>query len=158
MKRLILIASVVVGLLAAPTATPAAPSDAQGPPCGNITNGDGSYTGTLGGTATIDFTVFLAAPACDFVTYSFYVTDTSGTPIAATGSTQDDACTPTSGGGCVHFEYTIAEAPSTVCVYAETSIKGHLIDHAPSVSSDPSCPAGSTSLTLNGSGASGNFD
>ena len=73
MKRLILTAALVVGLtaFAAPTAMPAAPGDAQGPPCANIVNGDGSYTGTSGGAGTVDFTIQLQAPLCSFVTYSF---------------------------------------------------------------------------------------
>jgi hypothetical protein len=162
-KRFLLIASLVLGLgfVAAPVAMPAAPGDAQGPACGNITNGDGTYTGTLGGSGTIDFTIQLQAPACSFVTYSFFVTDTNGTAIDATTLTQDSDCTvETTGGGCVHFVYDIASSPSTVCVYAMTSIHGHLVDHAPNFS-DATCtgPEPSISLGLNGGvPAGGNFN
>jgi hypothetical protein len=161
-KRFLLIASFVLGLgfVAAPVATPAAPGDAQGPACGNIVSGDGSYTGTVAGSGTIDFTAQLQAPTCSFVTYSFFVTDTNGTVIDASSLTQDSVCTPeASGGGCVHFVYDIASSPQTVCVYATTTIKGHLVDLAPNFS-DTFCPAPSPSISLDlngGSGASGNF-
>jgi hypothetical protein len=161
-KRLILIASLVLGLglVAAPVATPAAPGDAQGPPCGNITSGDGGYTGTLGGSGTIDFTIQLQAPACSTITYSFFVTDTSGTPITPASLSQDVPCTPEqSGGGCVHFVYGITSSPQTVCVYATTAIKGHVVDHAPNVS-DLSCtgPEPSISISLGNASAGGNFN
>ena len=161
MKRLILIASLVLGLgfVAAPVATPAAPGDAQGPACGNITNGDGTYTGTLGGSGTIDFTIQLQAPACSFVTYSFFVTDTNGTAIGATSLTQDSDCiVETTGGGCVHFVYNIATSPDFVCIYATTAIKGHVVDHAPNAS-DPSCTGPEPSISIGrGVGAGGNFN
>lgn len=163
MKRLILIASLVLGLglVAAPVATPAAPGDAKGPPCANITSGDGGYTGTLGGSGTIDFTIQLQAPVCSTVTYSFFVTDTSGNVIAATSSSQDSTtCTlEPSAGGCVEFAYNIESSPSTVCVYATTIFHGHLVDHAPNVS-DLSCtgPEPSISIALGNASAGGNFN
>ena len=81
MHRLLVLALLALGLtiVFAPTATPAAPGDAKGPPCSNITNGDGGYSAD----GVIDFTVFLQAPACSFVDYSFFVTDTSGNPVTA---------------------------------------------------------------------------
>ena len=59
MNRLIVIVLVALGLsvVLAPTAAPASGSDAQGPPCSNITNGDGRYTGTVGSAGSVDFTV-----------------------------------------------------------------------------------------------------
>jgi hypothetical protein len=162
-KRLILIASLALGLcgLGAPVATPAAPGDAQGPACGNIVDGDGSYTGTLGGPGTVDFTIQLQAQACSTVTYSFFVTDTSGVAIAPSGPVVQDSqnCTLSTGAGCVRFVYNIASSPDTVCVYATTSIKGHLVDRAPNFS-DTFCPASSPSISIainGGVGASGNF-
>jgi hypothetical protein len=161
-KRLILVAALVLGLTAfgAPTAMPAAPGDAQGPPCANIVDGDGSYTGTVGGSGTVAFTIQLQAPACAFVTYSFFVTDTAGNPIAPTGPVTGDTqgCTllPPAA-GCDHFVYNIASSPSTVCVYATTSIGGHIVDRAPNIS-DPTCPASSPSISLPSSGASGAFN
>jgi hypothetical protein len=162
-KRFVLIASLVLGLglVAAPVGTPAAPSDAQGPPCGNITAGDGSYSGILDGSGTVDFTIQLQAPACPSVTYSFFATDTSGNSIPASSSSQDGVCTPeSSGGGCVHFVYGIASAPVTVCIYATTAIKGHLVDRAPNFS-DSFCPASSPSISIGlngGIGAGGTFN
>ena len=162
MKRLFALALIVFGLgvFAAQTATPAA--DPQGPPCSNITNADWSYSS--GGV--IDFTVSLQAPACSFVTYSFFVTDTSGATTLASSQTPDstDSTNPpcagsTPGGGCVHYTIDLGpSSPSTVCVYATTDIHGHLADSAPDLS-DPTCPPSSPSISLtkSGSGASGTF-
>ena len=163
MKRLILIASLVVGLgfVAAPVATPAAPSDAQGPPCGNIVDGDGTYTGTLNSAGAVDFTIQLQAPACSFATYSFFVTDTNGEPIAPSSPVTQDSttCTLSTGAGCVQFVYNIASSPQTVCIYATTAIKGHVVDHAPN-GFDPSCtgPEPSLSVAIGNASAGGNFN
>jgi hypothetical protein len=157
MHRLLVLALLALGLtiVFAPTATPAAPSDAKGPPCSNITNGDGGY----GFDGVLDFTVFLQAPACSFVDYSFFVTDTSGNAITPITATQP-ACEPeTTDGGCVRFVYTLPEgSPSTICVYATTSIQGRVADRAPNAS-DPTCPplSPSTSLVQGAGGASGGF-
>jgi hypothetical protein len=158
MHRLLVLALLALGLtiVFAPTATPAAPGDAKGPPCGNITNGDGNYSLT----GVIDFTVLLQAPTCSFVTYSFVVTDTDGNVITSL-SPDGQTCTPeTPDGGCVHFSVNLGDSgPSPVCVYATTSVGGHEIDRAPNVS-DPTCPASSpsTSLAKGGSSAAGGFN
>jgi hypothetical protein len=159
MKRLLVLALLALGLtiVVVPTASPARPNDAdaQGPPCGEITNGDGAYS--LEGV--IDFTVFLQAPACSFVTYTFVVTDTAGNTLTSV-SPDAEVCTPeTPSGGCVHFSVNLgASGPSPVCVYATTTIGGHLIDRAPNLSDFP-CPESSpsTPLVKGGSGASGGF-
>ena len=156
MHRLLVLALLALGLtiVFAPTATPAAPSDSKGPPCSNITSGDGGYS--LEGV--VDFTVFLQAPACSFVDYSFFVTDTSGTPIAVT-TTADANCTPDTDGGCLHYVLNLGSAaPDTICVSATTEIRAHLADLAPNVS-DPSCPPSSPSISLakGSGGASGGF-
>ena len=159
MKQLLVVAALALGLtiFVAPTALPAAPSDAQGPPCTNITNGDGGY----GEDAVLDFTVFLQAPACSFVTYSFFVTDTSGNAITPDTATQDANCLPeTEGGGCVHFVYTLPiDSPSLICIYARTDIHRHLADRAPDPPADQACPASSPSVSLlrGAGGASGTF-
>jgi hypothetical protein len=158
MKRLLVLALLALGLtvVVAPTATPAGPGDAKGPQCTNITNGDGGY----GFDGVLDFKVFLQAPACSFVDYSFFVTDTSGNAIAPTTATEDTNCTPeTPDGGCVHYVYTLPSgSPDTICVYATTSIQGHLADRAPNAS-DPTCPPSSPSAGLEqgGGGATGGF-
>jgi hypothetical protein len=158
MKRLLVLALLALGLtvVVAPTATPAGPDDAKGPQCTNITNGDGSYS--LEGV--VDFTVFLQAPVCSFADYSFFVTDTSGNAITPTTATGDTNCTSeTPDGGCVHYVYTLPSgSPDTICVYATTSIQGHLADRAPNAS-DTTCPASSpsTSLKKGVGGASGGF-
>jgi hypothetical protein len=142
-KRFVLIASLVVGLaaVAAPVATPAAPSDAQGPACGDIVNGDGGYA-----SGVVDFTVFLAAPQCSFVTYTFTVTDASGTEIIPTSTTI------TSTDSTVEYVYSLPSgSPTVVCLSASTYIHSHLVDMAPNSSPSTFC------LVEDGSGASGNF-
>jgi hypothetical protein len=155
MRPLLVVAALALGLsvIVTPAAAPAG-SDAQGPPCGDITNGDGGYSPT----GVVDFTVFLAAPACSFVTYTFTVTDTSGntiTPVSSTTSTDSslDPCTPEiAGGGCVGYVYTLPSgSPSVVCLSAATYIHGHAVDVAPNTSPSTYC------LSNDGSGASGNF-
>jgi hypothetical protein len=156
MKRLLILALLALGLTVAlaPAASPA--GDAQGPPCSNITDRDIFY----GLDGVIDFTLYLQAPACSFVNYSTFVTDTDGNPVPVT-PTQDASCTPaTPDGGCLHFVYDLgANGPATVCYSAETDIKGqHVADLAPDAA-DPTCqgPVPSFSLGKGGSGASGGF-
>jgi hypothetical protein len=163
-KRFLLIASLALalGFVAAPVATPAAPGDAQGPACANIVSGDGTYTGTLNSAGTVDFTIQLQAPACSPFTYSFFVTDTNGQPIAPSSPVTQDrtTCTLADGAGCVRFVYNIASSPQTVCIYATTAIKSHLVDRAPNFS-DTFCPGSSPSISADltgGVGAGGNFN
>ena len=134
MHRLLVLALLAIGLttVLAPTATPAAPGDAQGPACANITNGDGGYSDA----GVVDFAVFLQAPACSFVDYSFFVTDTEGNALTPVTAIQDANCTPeTPDGGCIHFVYTLPSgSPDTICVSATTSIKSHVTDVAPNLS------------------------
>lgn len=161
MKRLLVLALLALGLtiVVAPMATPAgpAPLDAKGPPCSEITSGDGFYSSA----GVLDFTVFLQAPACSFVNYSFFVTDTNGIPVTVSPTLAD--CVPDpADGGCVRFVYNLGtDGPDPVCVSATTDIKGqHLADLAPFVP-DTSliCPQSSPSMILvrGGTGASGPF-
>jgi hypothetical protein len=163
MKRLLVVALTAFGLsvVATPAASPAGGTDTQGPPCANISAGDGGYSDGLHGRpkGELDFTVFLKAPACSFVTYSFFVTHTNGNPLQSSG-TPDSDCTPESpGGGCVHFIFELGDTgPSTVCVYATTDIQGHVADRAPD-GVDQTCttPLPELSLSETGSGAGGTF-
>jgi hypothetical protein len=160
MKRLLVVAAIGFGLsiFAAQAASPAGSSDAQGPPCSNITNGDGAYGdgAHLLPNGVIDFTVFLQAPACSFVTYSFAVTETSGAAITPLAATQDANCTPeTPDGGCVHYVYSLdpnRPVGDVICVIGTTDIHGHVADRAPS--SSDTC----VSLTKGAAGASGGFN
>ena len=160
MQRLLVLALLALGLtiFVVPTASPARPgdADAQGPPCSEITNGDGAYS--LEGV--IDFTVFLQAPACSFVTYSFVVTDTEGNTLASV-SPDAELCTPeTPGGGCVHFSVDLGSSgPDTVCISATTEIQGRRVSDLAPNASDPFCPASSPSISLGkgSGGASGGF-
>jgi hypothetical protein len=167
MKRLLVLALVALGfsIVAAQTASS---SDSQGPPCSNITNALRVYN-----TQGVDVTVSLQAPACSFVTYSFVVLDPSTGNKLGFSNTPDmtdstnPACTPdVAGDGCLHFNIPISNGPNVVCIYAETSIKSHVADHAPDISDFP-CPGSpdapiavgpaSRAVTKTGSGADGSF-
>jgi hypothetical protein len=158
MKRLLVLAALalIVSVAFVPAATSAGVGDAQGPPCSNITNGGGTYS-----TTGVVFDVNLGAPACSFVTYTFYVTDTSGTLISSTSSYDTSSCTPDNPGeGCVHFAVTFdGSLIDEICVYATTDIHGHLADRAPN-GSNGHCPPSSPSLSMTktSSGAGGSFN
>ena len=165
MRRLLVLALMAFGLsvVATPAASPAGGTDTQGPPCANISDGAGGYGDGVHGLlpkGELDFTVFLKAPACSFVTYSFFVAATNGNPITSS-ITPDSNCTPESpGGGCVHFVFPLGVAgPTTVCVSATTDIHGHVADRAPDVV-DQTCNTElpSASLVQGGAGASGTFN
>jgi hypothetical protein len=147
MKRLLVLALIVFGLGVFAAQTALSAGDAPGPPCTKITNGDGGYRAA----GEIDFTVFLQAHTCSFVTYTFYVTDESGTTLISSTSSYDTSCTPeNSGEGCVHFSVDLGlDSPDFVCVYATTDVHGHLADRAP----DASCLI----MQKGGAGASGTF-
>jgi hypothetical protein len=158
MKRILVLALLALGLtiVVAPAATPAGPDDARGPLCSNITNGDGGYSDA----GVVDFAVFLQAPACSFVDYSFFVTDTGGNALTPITATQDANCTPeTPDGGCTHFVFDLgSNGPATICISATSAIQAHVADLAPNLS-DPTCPASSPSISLvkGAGGATGGF-
>src|SRR5262245_46190390 len=141
MKRFLVLALLALGLTIAlaPAASPA--GDAKGPPCSNITNGDGSYNAA----GVVDFTVFLQKATCDNIDYSFSVTDTSGNPVPGTTS-QNANCVPeTTDGGCTHFVVNLgSNGPGTICISATTAKNNNVADLAPNAS-DPTCPAASPS-------------
>jgi hypothetical protein len=159
MKRLLVLALLALGLtiVVVPTASPARPSDAQGPPCSNITSGDGLLI-----NGVLDFKVFLQEPACSFVTYSFFVVNTTAnggnaiTPL----TTQVENCAPETGEVCVHFVLTLpSDTPDVVCVFATTEIHGHVADRAPDLGpADPTCPSTFPSISVGDTPpASGSF-
>jgi hypothetical protein len=145
MKRLLFLAAV-----AALAVTPLASGfgDAKGPACSDVISGgdrktDG-YAGTLGGTATFDFSMTLAAPACAKVTYTFYVS-VGGAPFTAVAGVTDGTAT------VVMPQQTYASAQQSVCVYA-TSAKSRDLDVA-----DRAPDGGCLSYVLNESPGNSSF-
>src|SRR5436189_5756980 len=93
MKRFTFLA-VVLAVVAALAVTPLASGfgDAKGPPCADTINGgqrnvDG-YVGTVGGSATFDFSMDQSAPTCGGkYTYTFHVSAGGGPFVAVAGVT-----------------------------------------------------------------------
>jgi hypothetical protein len=149
-KRFLVLAGLVAALMVvfAPAATPAAP-DAKGPPCADMFDSDLNYS-----SGSVTGPIFLEAPACSRVTYTLYVTTASGSPLGSS-SQYTTACTAPAGKGCIQFNVSAPTSDAFVCVYAETTIGGHLIDYGPNPDrADPSCTA-QDSLAISTTGGTG---
>jgi hypothetical protein len=137
-------AAVVLGLPA--VANTAAP-DVRGPKCADIRIASPSYTGTLGGTATVSGTLLTpSAPSCQGGVYTVYVVDGGTQTQTFLGDGLTDSWA---------FSFTVSSAPQTICLYgtSQVSSKGNnFADTAP----DTACTDASQYLVLNGgAGASG---
>ena len=129
------VAAGVAGLV--PFAGPAA---ARGPqPCHDITDGTAAITADLvAGTRTVTVRQTLAGPACGKATYTLYATadgfDESTGKVILTGG-PDASTTPASGSGVVGdeqvFTLTLPDDDLDVCVWADVSEKGRVLDRAP---------------------------
>jgi hypothetical protein len=134
MKRIALLSILALAVAAATVASNAVGApDTAGPKCADITDGQGGYAYYQNNddqapplaNPYFDFSITLASAACKSVTYTLWVSLNNGTPYAvqATGS-----------GTTVTFPtqtFDQATAPQSVCVYAETSMGGHVADRAP---------------------------
>jgi hypothetical protein len=152
MKRLLVLAALVAAIVVVNVQPATSAGDTRGPACANITNGSVLYSEE----GVISADVFLAAPACSRITYTFTVYGTSGSTLATT-STYTSCDPELPGGGCVHFTVALGTTgPGTVCVAGDTRIRRHVADHAPDVA-DASCttPVPTMSVVEGGSGAQG---
>jgi hypothetical protein len=143
-----LIAAVALLALALPTAgVPARPGDAAGPPCSDIQLTI-DYIGTLGVSATVSGNLITPrAPSCAGGVYTVYVYDATGTTLLGSQTFTGDDTTD-----AFSYSIPISNAPSSVCVYATSTIRGRITDTAPNgACSDPAEPF----LLNGGSGASG---
>jgi hypothetical protein len=128
-KRLAMVSMLALVCAAVALAPGAAGSgDAAGPPCSDITFGDGGYVYSNQTQPYFDFHITLAAPACSFVTYTLYVSLDGDTAYPVY------PVQPVSGTTVTFARQTFTDqttAPTQICVYATTSIKGHVADRAP---------------------------
>ena len=151
MKKLVLIA-LAAAAVAAVLAPAGSAVDTQGPPCGNITNGQGFYSSSY----QLHFEYTLDAPSCSYVTYSLLVYDaTTSTPTLLTTLSPSGSCT-TLTGPCKAFDADLTQfgSPQTICVVGVTEIHGHVVDVAPD---NYACNA-SNALTAGGSGGTSGFN
>ncbi len=125
MKRVALaLAVLLVAGLAAGVAL-AAPNDVRGPKCADIIDGDPYYSGTTAGAY-----IYLAAASCKNITYTLYVLDEESGNIYTTSMVGDGSSTA----GQFILELSTAvtsDADGNVCIWAETSNKGRVLDRAP---------------------------
>lgn len=99
--------------------------DAAGPPCANITGGAAVFSGT--GPYTVTFTLETEA-RCGGVSYTIYVWDSfaaqsAGDPALLVLTERGTTAVST-------VAYTFQNADNLVCVYAESSIGGKVLDRA----------------------------
>jgi hypothetical protein len=172
LKKLLLLALLMaaVAVTVAPAASPA--GDAPGPPCTNITNGDGKYGTVDPNTGSIidykfHFEYTLAAPVCDTATYTLYVYAFNTTtkqfelvgPLSPTQPVPPatTACT-TLTGNCLAFDADYStQQYGTICVVGVTTFRGRTVDVAPNGSTlqDPVCNATNTFVPGSSGGTSG---
>jgi hypothetical protein len=133
-KRVALLSILALAVAAASVASSAigAP-DTTGPKCADITDGQGGYDYYEADGITpqahphFDFTITLASEACKAVTYTLYVSLDAGTPYPVQGVGSGTTVTfPTQ-------TFDQATAPVSICVYAQTSMGGHVADRAPDI-------------------------
>jgi hypothetical protein len=145
---LFMLAAAAVLALALPTAgVPARPGDAAGPPCSDIRL-TVDYVGTLVGSATVSGVLLTPQdPSCEGAVYTVYVYDETGTVLLGSATFTGDGSTD-----AFAYSIPITSAPSALCVYATSQIRGRIADTAPNGGcSDPAEPI----LLNGGSGASG---
>jgi hypothetical protein len=122
MKRIfvlpLLAAALVFSISAAWGAAPTEPPASLA--CLDINGGTGfSWDGT-----TLTGSITLTAPACKQATYMLYVLDQTGdtTPLTSAQGT------PAGAGDVILFNTAVSDSDGTVCVYATSSIGGHVFD------------------------------
>jgi hypothetical protein len=134
MKRIALLSILALAVAAVTVATNAVGApDTTGPKCADITDGQGGYSYYEGNDETqpplehpyFDFTITLASAGCKSVTYTLWVSLDNTDPYAVQGTPTETTVTlPTQ-------TFDQATAPQSICVYAETSMGGHVADRAP---------------------------
>jgi|SRR5215211_1399253 len=150
-KRTAAIAALVgaaVVVLGLPTVATTAAPDVRGPKCADIMLVSLSYTGTPGGSATVQGVLTTPeAPSCRGAVYTVYVVDGGTQSITFTGDAETQAFGP--------FTFTVENAPSTICVYATSQLNANAVpaDTAP----DTACSDPNTYLVLNGGGGASGF-
>jgi hypothetical protein len=126
MKRILSLAGAAVAVAALSTAVagaaPSPTSDVNGPTCADVTDGAGVYNGTA-----VNLRLTLAAPPCRSVMYTLYVLSADGTTLLGSSSQTQPTADPTR----ITFNVPVSDGSTTVCVYATTSIGGHVFDRAP---------------------------
>lgn len=124
MRKIILLAVVLLATAIVPSLASAAPGDVKGPPCADVVSGRLFYTANKQATAIID----LAAPSCAYISYTLVVLDeATDTQPLASFSLKGDGTTQ------LNISGTVTDDDSTICVYVTTSVGNghHVFDRAP---------------------------
>lgn len=141
MKRFLALLAVGAAVAAA-LAVPSGAVDAKGPPCADITFGDGGFSSfaTEPPISLVDWRFDLAQPSCAGVTYTLYIYDLTGDTLLAT-----DTVSGVGGAPSISFSEAVIGAmdPLGVCLVGTTSIGRHVIDRAPDQGCAPLTPDGS---------------
>ena len=99
--------------------------DAKGPPCGDIKL-DAFYSGD--GT-TAGANLFTPVATCTNVTYTVFIDSSPATaPVSAQG---DGVADLGAQGDFVALSTSVSDSDSTICIYSQSTIGGHVIDRAP---------------------------
>ena len=134
MKRIALLSILALAVAAAAVASNAVGApDTTGPKCADITDGQGGYDYfepdgiTPQAHPHFDFTVTLASAGCKSVTYTLWVSLDNTAPYAVEGIPSGTTVT------LPIQTFDQATAPQSICVYAESSMGGHVADRAPDI-------------------------
>jgi hypothetical protein len=97
--------------------------DSKGPACLDIVGGNFAYYATNEFSGSIS----VAAPACNFATYTLVVVS----QVGATPTTTPIVGTVAGDGTTILFDSTIADDDGTICAYVTSAIGGHVFDRGP---------------------------
>ena len=119
MKRIVAISMLALVVMTV-LSVPAGAQDVKGPPCADIVEGAGFYTGS-----SVNFRITTERASCRAVTYTLYVLDEEGGALLATQSQRGTGNTQ------LFFNISVSDPDETVCIYATTSVGRHIFDRAP---------------------------
>jgi hypothetical protein len=156
MRHVLVLALIAVALGLSAEWAIAAPDDAKGPPCGNITDTDWGYS-LDGATATV--IIRLDTASCTSMSYTLSAQDSENeSTVVATATVFGDGMADETNGPRTDTVTVTATVPppaqdGEVCLFATTSKGGRTLDRAPDATLSPNC----VELTPGGTGGGGGW-